>query len=484
MQRWLLYAAIAAAVALFVWLAAADLFHPSLDEGIYLEGGHRVARGQIPYRDFFAFTGPLIYWLQAALELAFGRDLALLRLTLALSLGLLAAAVYAITDRFAGWRAALPAALFYLAIIVSAPNRLVINHRWISAACFALALAVALETIEHPRLAGIAGALAALAAWATPSFAPALILLAIPLRSLSFFAGASLISLPCLAWLIAHHALSPMLDRLVWASRQYALANAVPFAYYPDELRFSISGLRPYVAVAVILGGLAVAIYEWIRSRERRDLILASASLGCFLTAYPRWDVMQLPYVLAPALAAAAIFAARRLPWTLLNALLALSMMWSAYQAILFWSNRDSLSTFPTRAGYLRGEPTHADALEALEKVVPAGSSLFVFPYLPTIAYLLAAENPTSFSYLQPGMMSAADEAQTLRELSAQPPRFVIRQFFPDDQVLITWPNSDRSRLSLQSIRDFLDARYRFVTRVESRHFSLELLELKAPSTP
>lgn len=484
MQRWFLYAAIAVAGSVFVWITAGDVFHPSLDEGIYLEGGHRIAAGQIPYRDFFAFTGPLIYALQAALERVFGRDLAMLRWPLAVALGLLTAAVYAITDRFAGWRVALPAAIFYLAIILSAPHRLVINHRWISAACFVLALAIALAALTRPRLAILAGALAALAAWATPSFLPALLLLAIPLRSLAYFLGATLASLPWIVWLGANSAIGPMLDRLVWASRQYAAANAVPFAYYPGEFPLSVAGIRPFVAVGVILTGLAAGFVEWLRTRDRRDLLLAIGVLASVLTSYPRWDVMQLPYTLAPALAAAAVFASRRLPWTVLNALLALTMMWSAYQAILYWSSRDSLSTFPTRAGYLRGEPAHAAALEALEKRVPAGSSLFVFPYLPTMGFLLAAENPASFSYLQPGMMSAADEAQVLRELAARPPRFVIRQYFPDDQVLLTWPNSDRSRLSLQSIRDLFDARYRFIERVESRHFSLEILELKAPSTP
>ena len=484
MQRWFLHAAIVVAASVFVWITAGDVFHPSVDEGIYLEGGHRTAAGQIPYRDFFAFTGPFIYALQAALERFHGRDLAMLRWSLALALGLLTAAVYAITDRFAGWRVAVPAAIFYLAIIHSAPARLVINHRWISAACFVLALAIALAALTRPRLAILAGALAALAAWATPSFLPALILLPMPLRSRTYFLGATLASLPWIAWLGANSAIGPMLDCLVWASRQYAVANAVPFAYYPGELQLSVAGIRPYMAVGVIVAGLAAALFEWLRTRDRHDLLLAIGVFACVLTSYPRWDVMQLPYTLAPALVAAAVFASRRLPWTMLNALLALTMMWSAYHAILYASSRDSLSMFPTRVGYLRGEPAHAAALETLEKRVPAGSSLFVFPYLPIMGFLLATENPASFSYLQPGMMSAADEAQVLRELTSRPPRFVIRQYLPDDQVLLTWPNSARSRLSLQSIRAFLDARYHFVERVESRHFSLDLLELTASSTP
>ena len=485
MPRWLLFVAISILTAIAVHWSAADLFHPSLDEGIYLEGGHRVATGQVPYRDFFAFTGPLIYLVQAALEHLLGRDLAMLRWSLAFSLGILAASVFAIVETYTNNRAAgAAAAIFCLAIFLSAPNRLVINHRWLSAALFAAALAVAVHALDRPRLHLATGLLAALAAWTTPSFAPALLLLVLTTRSLWLLAGAGLASLPLLAWLLQSSALAPLLERLLWASRQYAAANSVPFAYYPGSVPLSLNALRPFVAVAVILAGLLAAVFESLRTRDRRDLLLAAGVFGCLVTAYPRWDVLQLPYVLAPALAAAVICAHRRLPVPALHAALLLAMLWSAYQGIRFWSYRDALTAFPTRAGYLLGESAHALALEALEKHVPPGSALFVFPYLPTFGYLLDTRNPTSFSYLQPGMMSAADEAQALRELSARPPRFVLRQYFPDDQVLLTWPNSDRARLSLASIRGFLDSHYRFVEHVESRHFALDLLELKASSTP
>lgn len=479
MKRLLPSIAITLGVAIFIQITSGDVFQPSLDEGIYLEGGHRMLLGQQPYRDFFAFTGPLAYWIDAVLEGCFGHDLMMLRLSMSLSIGMLAGAVFAIANRLAGWRAAGPAALLFLALILVLPNRLVINHRWISVALFALAVVVALEAIERRRLSIVAGGLAALAAWATPSFAPAIVLLAIPVTArLSFMAGVVVVSLPIVAWLAWQGALGPMMAAMLWASREYAAANSVPFAYNPT------GAWRPYLAVGMIVIGVVLGIVEAIRTREKSEVLLAMAAVGCFITAYPRWDVMQLPYVLALPVAITGAWVQRRMPGSLAAILAAIALVGSVALIQPYLSARSALKYFPTRAGYLRGDPSHGQALEALERRIPAGARLAVFPYFPLIRYVLAAENPSSFSFLQPGMMTESDEGKVVGELTARPPRFFIRQTLPREDVLFAWPNSDPSRLEFRALDAFVEERYRPVERVRSRHFELQVYEIKESSTP
>ena len=59
----------------------------------------------------------------------------------------------------------------------------------------------------------------------------------------------------------------------------------------------------------------------------------------------------------------------------------------------------------------------------ALEQRIPEGENVFVLPYLPVIDYLLKTRNPTSYSWLQPGMMSHEDEAIVLHRTRSRAAR-------------------------------------------------------------
>ena len=65
---------------LYLYWIAGDILRTAGDEGIYLEGGRRVALGQWPYRDFFALTGPLTFWIEGVLARCSGMNLAAMRL--------------------------------------------------------------------------------------------------------------------------------------------------------------------------------------------------------------------------------------------------------------------------------------------------------------------------------------------------------------------------------------------------------------------
>jgi hypothetical protein len=80
--------------ATLIYLRAGDRLIFEADEGIYLDGGIRVASGQVPYRDFFVLTGPGTFWLLGGIFRLTGATLSHARLLLAADLALIAVFIY------------------------------------------------------------------------------------------------------------------------------------------------------------------------------------------------------------------------------------------------------------------------------------------------------------------------------------------------------------------------------------------------------
>jgi hypothetical protein len=96
----LLGIAIFAPAFIYLYWIAGDLLELSGDEGIYLEGGRRIAMGQVPYRDFFVWTGPLTFWIEGVLAHWSGMSLPWMRLPMILDIAFPAWAVYRLTSRY------------------------------------------------------------------------------------------------------------------------------------------------------------------------------------------------------------------------------------------------------------------------------------------------------------------------------------------------------------------------------------------------
>jgi len=484
--------AVAGVAALFLCWIAIDVFKFSGDEGIYLEGGRRVALGQQPYRDFFVLTGPLTFWIEGFLAWLSGNQLVVMRLPMILDTAFLVWAVYWVCSRYTDALFSAAAALTFLVYEARIP-KLVVNHRWDSAALAVAAIVAALEAHrrESRTLWIVAGALAALAAWATPT----VLLVAVPLLlwawwrgglSLAAFgAGGVLVTAVAGAYLQWQHALIPMLQSMLWTGANYSVANrmtygqvinmagsaadvhAVPFT---DNVIWSV-----YILLAAILPIAAIVgwcLFQWLstdRIAWAELLPLLGATLALALSAWPRWTADELLYTAALSSALCAALFYRLAPprnraavgWILLLVATAAAAP-KAYAAL-------DLYPFQTRVGTVRGDGEDADLMERLERHVQAGDSLFAFPYLPPMYYLLQARNPTRYPYLQPGMMNARDEAEALAELSAAPPRWVIYENLPASAVLILWPGSDPARLPLLAMHRYLEDHYRDVETVDSR---------------
>lgn len=489
------------AASLLTFFLTADIFHPSMDEGIYLEGAHRILRGEAPYRDFFAYTGPLVYWVQAAFEAVFGMNIRFLRLPTSLAMGLTAAAIYWLSLRPLGWKFALGLPAAFAALRLTQVHHFDVNHRWLSTSLLTMGTAVAVDAVRAGRGRWAwcgAGALIAAAAWATPTYLVPLIFLVVWLACRPAFrrcliplaAGVALITLPAAGWLTAHGALIPMIVKLGWAGTRYRTANSVPYGYYPFAFS-SIQGptswliaAQPLVSVVLIPITLALGAWEVYRRRwGAPETLLLVLAFGMFLTSWPRWDVNLLLGVIPLFLVLFSLWASRHLSdrthSAAFTAGLLLQLGATTYCAfLLFWSIGavTDFQYFPTRVGELRNVPNDGQAMAELEQAIPAGSTAYVFPYMPLMGFMLRTENPTSYSYLQPGMMSIDDEGIVLGELRRKPPEFILRQYLPDDQVLEVWPNSDRSAMRFPAIENFINTHYTETGHVQCTHFAMVIL--------
>jgi hypothetical protein len=475
---------------LFLCWIAVDVFKFSVDEGIYLEGGRRVAMGQQPYRDFFVLTGPLTFWIEGTLAWLSGTRLAVMRLPMVLDTAFLVWAVYWVCSRYASTLFSAAAALTFLAYEARLP-KLVVNHRWDSAALATAAVVAALEAQRRANrgLWFAAGLLAASAAWATPT----VLVVAIPLllwawwrgtRNLAaFVAGGALVTAIAGAYLQWHGALTPMIQSMFWTAANYAGANRVAYGQVIDmtgsgadihAIPFTQNlGWSLYILLAAILPIAAMvgwSLYQW-RSQNRvpwaEILPLLGATLALLLSAWPRWAADELLYTAALSSALCAALFYRLLPphnRTVVGAILLLAAtaveVQKAYAAV-------DLDPFQTRVGTLRGNGEDKQTMEGLERHIQAGDSLFAFPYMPPIYYLLKGHNPTRFTFLQPGMMNARDEALAVAELSAAPPRWVIYESVPARALLLLWPGSDPARIPMLAMNTYLERHYHDVDTVD-----------------
>jgi hypothetical protein len=467
------------AVSAATWFLTANLFLPGLDEGIYLSGGQRMASGQIPYRDFFAFTGPLIYWQQALSDRVFGANIALARIPVALAAGTVAGFIAVLGRHLAGTRAGILAGLLWWALSFGMYVRYLVNHRWLSSAFLSLAgIFLLYPTARNGVSSFAAGVALGLSVVATPSFVLPLLLTAGYLlyterrNGLALLAGAAVPGAATLFWLLATGSLNAFLANLAWIQGNYSGANIVPFAFVVSDVfnRNVVASLTG--PVLTVVAALAAA---WLGfARRQHDLRFPLIfSLGLLATAYPRLEAMQLLFVTAPFFALAVALAFRNAPVSLHPSLTSLLIIPSAFFLFLFVSQRSYLEPIETRVGTQLAPPETLPGLEKLHAAVPAGSKVFVFPYLSSLYYLLQAKNPTRYEYLQPGMMGGNDETRVLDDLDRNPPDIILWQELPDHAILKAWPNSDPAKMRFPRIENFIRANYRQVDEARAPFFSL-----------
>jgi hypothetical protein len=468
----------------------------TIDEGIYLEGAMRVSQGQTPYRDFFTFTGPGVFWSYGAMLHIFGPTLTSARLLLATEIAALGAAVYWLTAAVTGTAFAAGMGLSFVAFCLDSPGSLYICHRWDSNTWALVALVLAYNGLAKARRAYwiACGACAATAAWMTPPFiiVAALIFAWIAWRHEwrrlgDYGLGVAAPSIAAASLLLYQRAFTAMIQQLLWGAVHYGASNRVPYGYVPGNLPASFQGtnilqavlgtgrlmevLLP--AVLPVMAGVGLLVLLCMRreySQRKKELItlFAAYSAGVILASLPRLDVHQLLF-LSPVfwIICGYIFfeaVGHRWRWHLTTTLVLTSLL------ILFSSIRQDrrfTEMVETNGGLVRCTPDLARLVSALESTIKPGDGLFVFPYLPIVYFLTGGQNPSRHSFLQPGMMTDREEAAVEDELRANPPHWMLWAQFPPSLWTENFPHIDTARLEFQSLETFFRTNYQEKLRIK-----------------
>ncbi len=448
------------------WYLSSAYFTSSLDEGIYTYGGTRVAGSQIVYKDFAGFVGPIVYWSEGLLATIFGNDLTKLRLSTAASLGAIVVGMYFFVKSIAGRSAALLSIITWFAVTVDLPNRMEVNHRWLSMAFYSLAGIALIASSPRNKLWNlVAGCLLGLALFTTPSFAYSALILGVYLflrdrhRFLPYLLGGILSCSLVTLVLIWQGALLPYVEQLRWAVGNYVQANrftygsfstAIPWRYFLQVYMGAMS-----IPLGLVMAGVSIV---W-----RKDLPLEFPLLFCialFGTCFPKWDAYSMLYISAPYFGMAFAIAFSLVPEALRSLVRGLLLAYLTYVLICAWTLPNRMTMMPTRAGVLMGVEANALAMEKLENAIPRKSKVFVYPYLSALYTLLDVENPTRYEYLQPGMMTAQDEASVLTDLKKSPPDFIFWQNLPDADIRRVWPSSNPDRHRFTRLEQWIPQEY------------------------
>ena len=484
--------------AFLFWVVGHRLPISNNDEGIYLDAGRRVAAGEAPYRDFFYLSGPGTPWAMGLSMRVFGTNLPAARLPLILDLALITSLIFWLARRLSGQAVpALIAAFLFLSLTVAQESVLLANHRWDSGAMALLCVTLAWSCSHQSRrgLALLAGLSSAAATWATPPLALLALTLALwhlldrRLRpsSAAFLAGGLAGLAAGLALLWWQGALGALLDQMLWIARHYSGANRMFYGSIIGGYGTLFEGLSgaslivagvivfllalpAWLPLAVTSGWLVVLRLRAGFDQPARLSIVFLLGCGAVLIASqaPRLDVPHLLFSSPLYFALAAALAPSLLRGRALTALAVVCLFSGSIYLGYANLSRLKVRTVQTAVGRASMHTAEANQLHQLGSYVKPGDSLFVFPYRPVLYFALGGVNPTRYSFLQPGMSSAGDEANVLADLRRAPPQWVIHLNIEPGEYLRVWPSSDRSRLRMESIERFIAEGYAPVTQAGS----------------
>ena len=443
-----------------------------LDEGIYIYGAQRLLLGQQPYLNWFVFTGPGTFWLFAALFKIFPSSLPTAHALLVFEIALIAGSIYWAVANHTGKLVALAAASSFVALLLSVFSyRLYINHRWDSTCCVAIVIALLL-TKNANLLYSVAGVCAGLAVVFTPPAVLVVIalcvgLLVTPERKKGVFFGAGVVMPLTLTATILwwQGALRPMLNSFQWASQHYQRANSVPYGFEatlsqasPElfhALLIAIPAALPFVAFALT----CLLFYKRTEISPATKLLLF-AGVGSVLSCYPRWAANQLLFTGPIFLCLLVLLVSQLISRKVLQngsiGLLAASFIAVAMAAGKPFPG----SVVRTELGSVRCTARDQPNVEFATATIQPQESLFVYPYQPIWYSLTGGINPTSYDFLQPGMMTLEDEMKVLAQLEAHPPQWIIWHNLPPRTVLAFWPTSNRETLHFARIESFIRTHY------------------------
>jgi 4-amino-4-deoxy-L-arabinose transferase-like glycosyltransferase len=492
-------AVILASLFFFSWFYRLPL--SETDEGIVAVGAERILRGQVPYRDFFSELGPASFYMQAAIFKILGTHAAALRLTAWLLGGIISGLIYLLARRVVtGAAAFLPSAVFAL---VCYPAAYRVSHHWWGN-FFLLLTVLCLMPSETqagpssaPRRKVLVGAgvlagltllsMQSMGAWALlmgAGFLSVHLLLERQggwrdafrrgTRQAGWFVLGAALTLGCAA---AYFASQGALAEWVNDNFLFLLVNYRAYLDVPQASplviilhigRLAITQPSVHFALyaigypAFVLGpALAYGGTAWQLLSSRRPqgwearilLLLLLQGVGALLANSHALDTFHLMSA-APLMLVLLVYHWRRIiqrrTWLRRAALASAAL---ALALAVFAGVRKAINTapigvpVPTRRGIVYRKAVAAQELRervaAIERLLPAGTETFFYPYNAELYFLTATRNPTRYDVLLPEFHTPQQMEEALATLRHSRPEFIfsmdevqrwtIRPHFPDD---------------------------------------------------
>ena len=213
-----------------------------------------------------------------------------------------------------------------------------------------------------------------------------------------------------------------------------------------------------------------------------RMVLLSLSGVALVASAYPRWDLTHLGYVSAIPFALLAMGLRSVLPARAFRAVCAAGLVLALVPLAAFLE-KGGRRDVETAIGKLSATPQDAALLEELARHVGLRATGWIYPYQPALGFYLGLENPTPYSFLQPGMARPEDERLAAEALERTQPPLLIRVEAPAHAYLRIWPAANLEAIQLPQLDAFVNSRYRSVAVLPHPAGPFRILALSPPAT-
>ena len=435
------------------------------DEGAVLYESHRIAHGDVMYRDFFEFQGPVFYYMNAiGLRMA-GSGVAQARALQIVVSAVAAVLIALLVSRFLGRAAGIGAALVHACLLF--PMFPHAYPHWVAELLALLALTALTADNAGPKHHLLAGCSLALAAFTIQSVGVPILVAAIALaalaprgaggladaarRSAAVAAGAALSGAVILLYFVVHDAFDDLIYSMwIWPFRQYrkGQGDAVAYAAWvgtfidmharlPWHERIpAVLGLRGIQVLPVLATAAAVVALTRVRDlarlhkRQYDSLLVIGA---CFAAVAPLWtgltrhDITHIAFLgglCLVATAAGAFLIAERAP--IAGRIVSLGILGAGALMLVSYGSKS------VRAWHEPHERTwKAETLATLPNAAWLDANLdpadrIVSGYFPGLYYLYVRPGTISYTYLPrfgQGYFTDAQWQRVANEIADKRPR-------------------------------------------------------------
>jgi hypothetical protein len=403
------------------------------DEGLMLQAAHRLASGELPYRDFWWNYAPGQPVLLAGFDLVFGRSLLAWRVVRVLVDVAVTVLAFRLAQREApGSRWPALGAGVAVAGAMAFPTGPGPNPT-----ALALAFGALLAAPRHPRAAGVLAGVAAVFRWEIGA-AGALGLVISTRRVGPALIAVGVAALGWLPFLVA--APGDLLDQTVGFFAIQDLQR-LPFPFGPGDAGADPNKLLERYAPLVLVAGLALyAVHAIARRRLSPVAPLALVGLAYLLGRTDEFHLVPLAAVLPVLLAGAIAYEPLRAARIAFAVVLALVAVHGLERKAGEIRHMPDLAAVPGPAG--DGIRTEAGDARDLERVRAAvgDRDVFVAPPRfsqvtvgdPLLYVILGRDNPTRHDVMQPGVVTKPDaQREMVRDLERARPEVLIRWLDP-----------------------------------------------------